>query len=193
MLESLLAKRRASLEKRWLDAVLDTYPAEAARSMKRQQDRFANPAGHLMSDAIPILYDALLQGVVRESVEPPLEKILKLRAVQDFTPSQSVQFLFVIKRLAREALSADVRGADAAAVWDAFDTRVDALMLVAFDVYMRCRERVFEVRYNQLKRLNYTMLERANRSFSRSGLVGERGETGSQQGPEGSGDRGDEA
>jgi hypothetical protein len=193
MLESLLAKRRVALEKRWLDAVLDTYPAEAARSMKRQQDRFANPAGHLVSDGIPILCDALQHGVVRENVEPPLEKILKLRALQDFTPSQAVQFLFVVKRLARETLAADVAAVDAAAVWDAFDTRVDALALVAFDVYMRCRERVYEVRYNQLKKMNYTMLERANRSLSRHGSSDEQGETESQQAPEGSGDRGDEA
>ena len=47
---------------------------------------------------------------------------------------------------------------------------VDALLLVGFDVYMRCREKVYEVRYDQLKKLNHVMLERANRMPRRAKL-----------------------
>ena len=33
---------------------------------------------------------------------------------------------------------------------------------------MGCREKVYEVRYNQLKKLNHVMLERANRGDARA-------------------------
>lgn len=162
MEESLLAQRRAALTKRWIDAVLNTYSADAAGFMRRQKDAFANPSGHLVRECIPALIDALEQGVVREKVEPPLEAVLKLRALQDFSPSQAVAFVFTVKTLLREELELDAAG------WDTLDTRVDALGLVAFDVYMQCREKVYEVRYNQLKKLNHVMLERANRGVPRA-------------------------
>lgn len=159
MEESLLAQRRSALTKRWIDAVLNTYPEDAASFMRRQKDAFANPGGHLARECIHALVDALENGVERERVEPPLEAFLKLRALQDFTPSQALQFVFTVKTTLRDELDFDAQDPR----WNTLDVRVDALALVAFDVYMRCREKVYEVRYNQLKKLNHVMLERANR------------------------------
>jgi len=173
MEESLLAQRRTALTKRWIDAVLNTYSEDAASFMRRQKNAFANPGGHLVRECIPVLIDALEQGVERDKVEPPLEGLLKLRALQDFTPSQAVQFLFTVKTILREELDF----APGASEWDTLDTRVDALALVGFDVYMRCREKVYEVRYNQLKKLNHVMLERANRGMPRAAELHETSET----------------
>ena len=180
MEESLLAQRRTALTKRWIDAVLNTYPADAAGFMRRQQDAFANPGGHLVRQCIEALVEALDTGVDREKIVPPLEGLLKLRALQDFTPSQALQFVFTVKTTLREELSF----APQAPEWDTLDTRVDAIALVAFDVYMGCREKVYEVRYNQLKKLNHVMLERANRGPARA-----RSKTSSETEPD---DRGDE-
>ena len=97
-------------------------------------------------------------------MEPPLEGLLKLRALQDFKPSQAMAFIFTAKTLLREELDFE----PIAPEWKTLDGRVDALAMVSFDVYMRCRERVYEVRYNQLKKLNHVMLERANRGMPRA-------------------------
>ena len=107
MEESLLAQRRAALTKRWIDAVLKTYSADAAGFMRRQKDAFANPAGHLVRECVPVLIDALEHGVERDKVGPPLEALLKLRALQDFAPSQAVAFLFTAKTMLREELDLD--------------------------------------------------------------------------------------
>lgn len=175
----MLAQRRAALTQRWIDAVINTYPTDAAAFMRRQKDAFANPAGHLVRACIPVLIDALESGVDRDKIKGPLEELLKLRALQDFAPSQAVAFIFTVKQMLREEL--DFAPADQA--WNTLDTRVDALVLVAFDVYMQCRERVYEVRYNQLKKLNHVMLERANR------MPGSKSRDASDPEPD---DRGDE-
>ncbi len=159
MEESLLAQRRTALIKRWIDAVLNTYPNDAANFMRRQKDAFANPSGHFVRECIPVLVDALETGVELEKVQPPLEELIKLRALQDYTPSQAVHFIFAIKAILRDELDFKPD----AAQWRTLDSRVDELGLIAFDVYMRSREKVYEVRYNQLKKLNHVMLERANR------------------------------
>ncbi len=181
MKESLLAQRRPALTKRWIDAVLSTYSADAAGFMRRQKDPFANPGGHLIDECIPVLLDALDRGVERDQVEGPLEGLLKLRALQDFTPSEAVAFVFAVKTMLREELDFEPLAPE----WSTLDTRVDALGLVAFDVYMRCREKVYEVRYNQLKKMNYVMLERANRDMPRAA-------EGRAPGDPGPDDRGDE-
>ena len=159
MEEPLLTHKRATLTQRWTDAVLNTYPADSARFMRRQKDAFANPGGHLVRQCIEALVDALEQGVEVAKVDAALEGLLKLRTLQDFTPAQAVQFVFIAKTILREELSLPAGDPS----WERWDTRIDALALVAFDVYMRCREKVYEVRYNQLKKLNHVMLERANR------------------------------
>jgi hypothetical protein len=171
MLDRTLSDRRATLVERWLRVVLDTYSEEAARSMRREVDQFANPAGHLMTTGIAALFDELIAGAREEQAAPILEEMLKLRALQDFAPSKAVGFVGAVKQVLRTEPDMSLT----AAQWDDLNARVDRLQMCAFEVYMRCRERVYEVRYNQLKKMNYTMLERANRMFGASLAAGAKG------------------
>ena len=43
----LLTENKADIVEKWIDHVLNCYPADTARIFKRQRDRFANPVGHL--------------------------------------------------------------------------------------------------------------------------------------------------
>ena len=164
MLDRALSDKRTTIVERWLRVVLSTYSEDATRSMRRQSDRFANPAGHLIIAGIGALFDELAAGARPDRVAGILEDMLKLRAVQDFSPSQAVGFVGAIKKVVHTEPGMNLT----AEQWAELDERVDRLQLSAFDVYMRCRERVYEVRYNQLKKMNYTLLERANRVFAAS-------------------------
>lgn len=64
-----------------------------------------------------------------------LDAIIRIRAVQDLTPSQAVEFLFLLKPIMRELAPEQdqVRLAD----------RIDRLALMAFDKYMQCRRRSY--------------------------------------------------
>lgn len=164
MLDRALSDKRSTIVERWLRIVMDTYSDEGAKSMRRQSDRFANPAGHLITTGIGDLFDELLAGARVEQAAEALTEMLKLRALQDLTPTQAVGFVGALKKVVRAEPGLSLTQAQ----WDELDERVDRLQLCAFDVYMRCRERVYEVRYNQLKKMNYTLLERANRMFGAS-------------------------
>jgi hypothetical protein len=82
-----------------------------------------------------------------------------LRAVQDFTAGQAVSFPFLLKKIIREECKADcTRCPDEFADLEA---RIDELTLLAFELYVKCRERLFEIKYNEAKRSMF-MSERAH-------------------------------
>jgi hypothetical protein len=83
---------------------------------------------------------------------PVLDGIVRIRAVQDFTAGQAVAFIFLLKRVIREELKGEVRvqpGGDGLA---AVEERIDEMALLAFDLFMKCRERIYEIRVNEAKR-----------------------------------------
>lgn len=166
-LESLLAQKRASILKRWFDLIVATYPAETAKFLKRQEDRFANPIGFSIHQGIEGLLTEVVTGIDPERVSPFLDRIIRVRAIQDFTPSQAVSFVPLLKQVLREVLAGGKggkggkgeKGADPEEL-ALIESRIDELTLLSFDVYMQCREKIYEIKVNEVKRLYCSPLDR---------------------------------
>lgn len=150
-LHSLLSKKRDSILKRWFHLILETYPADGLRFFKREKDRFINPVGYAISKEIEAMYDGLLSEENLDKLLPSLENIIKIRSVQDFSPSQAIAFIFLMKRAIREELESEIRGSLAFEELLHFETKIDRLILLAFDTYMRCREKIYEIRVKEMK------------------------------------------
>jgi len=146
-LRGFLQTRRAPIVDRWVELTLRVYPQDAARLMRREKDRFRNPVGHVTRKSLEELYDGLLAGRPAEEMTGPLDGIVRIRAVQDLSPSQALGFLFLLKRSVRDEL-----GENATADLSALDTTVDGWVLEAFDLFMRCREQIHELRRNEIRR-----------------------------------------
>lgn len=160
-LEKRLSEKRTPIIKRWLDLTLETYPEDARRFLKKRKDRFANPVGATLSDEIEKLYDAFIQGAEAETLTPILESIIRIRAVQDFTPSRAVAFVFLLKGIARAELNPEMQEGLSSQQWSDFESRIDALALLAFDVYGKCREDLFHIRTNEVRNQYSRLLQRA--------------------------------
>ena len=157
MLKSLLLQRRSAILKRWFDAILETYPPDTHRFLKKQKDRFANPVGTTLFKEMEELFQEFVGGFDRERLSAILDRIIRIRTVQDFSPSGAVGFLFALKGIIRSEVHPEsVEGDPANDLLD-LENRIDGLVLLAFDIYMQCRERVFEIRVketqNQVSRL----------------------------------------
>ena len=98
--EKFLYEKKSTILKKWLDQILDTYPDDAKRFLKEQKDPFANPVGNTISREIQHLYDEFLKGIDPEKMSPILDRIIRIRAIQDFSPSQAVSFIFILKGIA---------------------------------------------------------------------------------------------
>lgn len=176
-LEELLAKKKPAILKKWLDAVLEVYPPDTAQFLKTQKNQFANPVGSTISREIENLFQELLQGVDPQKVSPFLDKIIRIRAVQDFTPAQAIAFVFFLKKVIREELALDIQENRLSEELLAFESKVDRLALLSFDIYMKCREKLYELKAEQVINGSYLLLKRAK-------LITEISEPGSDHKPD---------
>ncbi|MBS1236879.1 MAG: hypothetical protein H6R37_123, partial [Deltaproteobacteria bacterium] len=125
-LEDLLKHKASHIRKRWLDLIIETYPADSQRFLREQKDRFANPVGTTISRAVETLYHELLHGMDSEKVNSSLDEIVRIRAVQDFSPARAMIFLFLLKKVLREELHQEIE--ENTAAWEellALESRVD--------------------------------------------------------------------
>jgi hypothetical protein len=123
--------QREAVARKWLEATLATYPAETSRFLLEDKDPFRNPVGQAFKEALPMLVEEVLGAMDAARVDEALGRIVRIRAVQDLTPARAVSFVFLLKPILRDP---------------AREGRVDELALRAFDLYMQCREKIWEIR-----------------------------------------------
>ncbi|HUL22487.1 MAG TPA: RsbRD N-terminal domain-containing protein [Thermodesulfobacteriota bacterium] len=165
-LEKLLLQNKTTILKRWFDLILETYPADTVTLMKREQNQFKNPVGATFSREIETLFKKLCEGVQNGEGQASLDAILKIRSVQDFSPSKAVGFIFHLKKAIEETLRSEINREQNIEAWRALQSRIDALALQAFDLYMDCREKICQIRVNQAKadrEMALRMMERMNK------------------------------
>ena len=166
-LKDLLSRNEAAILKRWFNLILETYPADTATLMRKDKDQFTNPVGSTLSREIEILFRKLCEGSQDEKCQASLDSILKIRSVQDFSPSKAVGFVFLLKRAVGETLKNEICKESIMDEWLKFQSGIDELALQAFDAYMECREKICEIRINQAraeKEMAFRMIERMNPS-----------------------------
>ena len=147
-IETLLAPKKKAIIDKWIDQVLDSYGAPDF--FKKQKDRFANPIGSTISNGLQNLYAILVEEKDLAEAAKPLEDIIKIRAVQDFTPSMAVSFVYMLKNIVRQELGKEKNGEKVLELLVVLDSRIDNVALMAFDFYMDCRERLHQIRVNEV-------------------------------------------
>ncbi|GAB4349418.1 MAG: RsbRD N-terminal domain-containing protein [Candidatus Abyssubacteria bacterium] len=162
-LTDILKQRREAILKRWHDLVLKTYPPDTARFLQREKDQFANPVGAAISRALDGLYSALVRGDAPDEAAASFDHIVRIRAVQEFAPSEAVYFMFQLKTAIREELARDIRASRASAEeMTELERRIDDFALFSFDLYMKCREKIYELQANEVRKRAISLLERSN-------------------------------
>lgn len=152
-MQALSFQAKQGIAEQWLSLTLDTYQEHTARFLLCEKDPFRNPVGCALKEGLPILLDELLGGMNAASLAPALEGIIRIRAVQDFTPSQAVGFLFLLKGILRRESKALPEALAA------LEDRIDELALLGFDLFMKCRERIYQVKADEGRR-KVDLLER---------------------------------
>ncbi len=132
--------------------MLRSYPFESAKFLGTERDRFRNPVGSTIRRALGTLLDELLLGMDRNRINESLDSIMQIRAVQGLPPSQALKFLFQLKDILRH----QVAGADR----ELLDGRIDELALLAFDLYVKYRERTYQAKANEARRRIFVLERR---------------------------------
>jgi hypothetical protein len=159
--ESELAERRAELSEKWADLILQTYPKETQKIWGRQKDRFQNPVGAAIIDATRELFDHMLDWQDAERIATSLDTLIRIRSVQDFSPSQAVSFVFLLKKLLRDEFFKTMQGNGTLDELLRFEAKVDNLAMMSFDIYSKGRETIYRLRVEEVKRAQSSLLRKA--------------------------------
>ena len=151
MLNDIVTKKKSVIVKNWIQLIFETYSSETSKFLNLEKNQFSNPVGFTTSEAVDHLFDAIINDVNPGSVKPSLIDLIKIRAVQEFTPSQAVGFVFLLKKVIRDELIDEL---DETKIYNELlelYSKVDKAALIAFDLYQECREKVYQIHLNEIK------------------------------------------
>lgn len=146
---------REKITNKWVEYTLSTYISSGF--FVKERDKFANPVGGNIREALVRLLPLLIEGAAREMLLPPLEQMMSIRSVQEFTPSQAIAPLNAVKHITRDVFAADKERRQLVHELYDFDFAVDLAVLAAFDVYTQYRERLYQVRIREIKSGNHIL------------------------------------
>lgn len=136
----------------WVEAVFATYPLETTGFLRTKNDPFTNPVAHMTREAADILFDAMIgEDMEPEKITGAIERFVKLRAVQKGEPSTSLGVLYLMKPVLRKKALAKMLEANLLDEYLECESRLDTVILLAFDMYMQARETLAESRIREIK------------------------------------------
>jgi hypothetical protein len=161
-LEKFLLQNRSIILKNWLDLILASYPSDTQPFLKNRKDRFANPVGYTILKETENLFNALVSDTKVDSdrISPMLDKIIKIRSIQDFSPSEAIAFVFLLKRAIRENLNKETYKNGLFQELLRFESKIDDMALLAFDIHLKCREELYEIKANHARNQVFGLLRR---------------------------------
>jgi hypothetical protein len=160
-LNQLLKTHRSQIVKGWYDQAVHSYPLETGKFLKRQKDQFANPIGVTISQELEKIFDELLLEESTDNLPQSIDAVVRARAVQDFFPSNAVAFFLQIKAVVRHQLGHKIHEQGLSQELVAFEEKVDQMCLLVFDIYMKCREKIWELKAKEAQLRTKNLLRRA--------------------------------
>lgn len=162
-LYELLGASRDVLLGTWRKRILAAYPDETQAFLTDKKDPFGNPVGAALEEGTADVLAYLIDGGDRDELAGKLQHLVRIRAVQQFSPAQAVGFVFQLKDVVRDELGATLAGE---ALFDeqlAFESRVDDVTMVCMELYTEAREQLFRSQLKSVHRQSYKLVERMNR------------------------------
>ena len=171
-LSEILEKRRSALLGRWVDVVVASYPEETARFLQSKKDRFQNPVGHTIKTELGAVYDLLAGGEPLEGeIGQFLDRLIRVRALQDFKPSAALGFIFALRWILREDLAEEIKDPDLAEQMLELEAQIEKLGLMAFDHFVACREKVCQLKADDMRNMYAAAIKRAGINLEPPDLI----------------------
>lgn len=169
-LYEFLSENKTAIVSSWFNEILATYPSDTSNFLKNKKDRFANPVGQTIFDGMEGLMVQILaalkngDGLDTAKTDLLLDGIVRIRAIQEFKPSEAVGFVSGLKKVVLNHAKDAAKSASVPSESELTElgSLLDTLMLRAFDIYMGCREKIYELKANEARNLTFRLLQQAN-------------------------------
>jgi hypothetical protein len=149
---------------RWIEAVHGTYPFDTVGFLRTRKDRFANPVGYRTEEAAKALMEAVFSSEPdEEALRAAVDEIVRVRAIQDFTPEMAVGIFYAMKEIIRDTLYKQGGLREVIPALLALESRIDAVVLLAFGAYARFRETLHRMKVEEFKRQHSQIIRLAEK------------------------------
>ncbi|MDY0131946.1 MAG: RsbRD N-terminal domain-containing protein [Desulforegulaceae bacterium] len=160
-LEKHMESIHSKIALKWFDAVLASYPNDKNKFLARKNDLFMNPVGVNIRESIKLLLKEILKtSPDYDKVQELIDPIMRIGAVQEFGPGKAVAFLFSLKEILRQEFKDDL--SNFYSELDEFSKKIDMTALIGFQVYMKSREKIFELKARHVKERTLNILKAKN-------------------------------
>ncbi len=164
--KEILASNKGAIIEKWFESEIELYPEESKKYFIRMNNKFGNPVGANTYKYITRIFNALAEEKYQDT-EKPLSDLMHIRAVQEIRPSVSAGLFLRLKNIVSEYLSAGSKKINDLKDWESAS---DELTLKAFDSYLSCRERLYEIKANEIKNRTFRMIDRLSRKYDKIAL-----------------------
>ena len=151
MLQQFLEQNKETIIAKWIEEIIDTYEPEMIKFLHKENNQFANPVRNTIITSANNIYAAIIDRKQIDKSFPGLEDLIKLRAVQDFSPSHAVLFMFQLKNIINNTVEISDQFEISIKQLIEFNNYLDTLIQIAFDVYTDCRSKIYELRIKEIK------------------------------------------
>jgi|UniRef100_A0A7C5AL24 hypothetical protein len=157
----LLSGKRAVILDKWLTMLLAHFSPETLRLFQREKNPFANPVAYQLHRGLEAMFTLLLQGEGGQKGADAVDEVVRLMALQDLAPSQALAFVFFLKQVVREELAQELEDLSLHPELLDLESRIDGLALLGFDAYMQRREKLYDIKVQEMKNRISGLLRRA--------------------------------
>lgn len=159
--KNYLEKKQDELLKKWKETFWESFGEEAKRFFMKEVDRFQNPLGYRVEECFKGLIDVVCGEFNWEKAQEHLERLMQVRAVQETIPSKALNLFLQLKGIIREEIGKEVIEKFGIEEFLKLEDRINSLTIRAFDYFVKFRETLSEIRFNEYKRNLYLLLKRA--------------------------------
>ena len=138
------SKQQGALLKAWYDTTMQSYFPDSDEAFRRNTG-FANPVGQAFQEAMATILDGLAAGTNVADFTAPLDRIVRVLAVQGLPAGVAIRFLFVLRNLLEKNAELAVGEKKQ---WLA---RLDELAELSVEIWCECRETLSQLRINELR------------------------------------------
>jgi hypothetical protein len=157
-LEKLTESMHSKIASMWFDAVLASYPNDKNKFLAKKDDLFMNPVGVNIRESIKeLLKEILNRNPDYDKVKEYVEPVMRIAAVQEFGPGKACAFIFTMKEILRREFKGNLD--NFYAELDEFSKKLDMTALIGFEIYMECREKIFELKARHVKERTLNILK----------------------------------
>ncbi|NPA39579.1 MAG: hypothetical protein GXO57_03955 [Thermodesulfobacteria bacterium] len=164
-MQEYLEEREGKILKKWKQLFWESFGEEAKRFFTREVDQFQNPFGYRVDESFEGLLRQIFGDFDWEQIGYHLDRLVQMRAVQETEPSKALFLFFQLKRVLREEVGEKIIKKFGAEEYLKLEDRVNAILVKAFDFYMKYRERLYQLKYEEWKRNNFLLLKKAGVAF----------------------------